>query len=91
MCWDGKAFFHLDRAVPQLVFYAPGPGHGAQCVTLPQENEDGVDPALKKKYTQQLKQLAEMGLTDTARCISVLEECKGEIERAMDVLFGGDD
>eukprot|EP00668_Euglena_longa_P042504 GGOE01056269.1.p1 GENE.GGOE01056269.1~~GGOE01056269.1.p1 ORF type:complete len:266 (-),score=43.02 GGOE01056269.1:200-997(-) len=55
------------------------------------ENDDSIDPALKKKYAQQLKQLAEMGLTDTARCIAVLEDCKGEIERAMDVLFGGDD
>lgn len=52
-----------------------------------EECDDGVDPALKKKFAQQLKQLAEMGLADTARCVAVLEGCKGEIEKAMDILF----
>lgn len=56
-----------------------------------EECDDGIDPVLKKKYSQQLKQLAEMGVTDTARCVTVLESCKGEIEKAMDILFGGTD
>jgi len=56
------------------------------------EEEDGedVDPKLKQKYAAQLRQLREMGLTDTARCVAVLEACKGEIEKAMDVLFSGE-
>ena len=49
--------------------------------------DDGIDPAFKKKYSQQLKQLSEMGVPDMAKCIAVLESCKGEIEKAMDILF----
>lgn len=58
------------------------------------EDEDpgsaSVDPVLRKKYALQLAQLKEMGLVDVARSVAVLEGCKGEIEKAMDILFAED-
>lgn len=42
----------------------------------------------RERYAQQLQQLRDMGFHDEERCLQVLDDVDGNIDRALDMLFG---